>query len=285
MKIRRSGSATATGLTCSISSGLLALAVLLCLAACSKSKEFMLVGTVEKKVLELSAPISEVIVDLPVSEGARVDEGQLVVQLDTEVAAAELLAQEAALTAAKALFSETSRDYQRQENLRRSNVASPQALDSARRKKDEAGAAVAEKEARIVQAKKRLDDLTIRAHAAGIIDQLPFERGERAPAGGVVAVVITDEKPWVRVWLPSRIMAKIKIGLNAEIKIIGYKDWIKGTVDYISREPEFTPHYALTEKESSHLVYESRIIIEAAPKDLRPGLSAQIRLMLPRNIP
>jgi hypothetical protein len=47
-------------------------------------------------------------------------------------------------------------------------------------------------------------------------------------------------------------------------------------VDYISREPEFTPHFALTERESAHLVYETRVVLSDAPPDIRPGIPAQV---------
>ncbi len=237
-----------------------------------------LAGTVERKVLELATPISEVITALPLAEGERVEAGQIVVQLDTEVAAAELRASEAANAAAAAALVEAEREFKRQAELRRSKVTSPQALDAARRKRDEALAQVAEKEARIAQAKKRLENLTVRAHAAGVVDQLPYEVGERAPAGGVVAVVTADDKPWVRIWLPARAVARIGSGSQAVVRVEGLAKPLRGTVTHVSREAEFTPHYALTERESAHLVYGSRIRLDDAPENLRAGLPARVRL-------
>ncbi len=252
----------------------LAAASLLC--GCDAGVE--LAGTVERKVLELATPVSEVITELPLAEGERVEAGQIVVQLDTEVAAAELRASEAANAAAAAAVVEAEGEFQRQVKLRRSRVTAPQALDTARRKRDEAVAQAAEREARIAQAKKRLENLTIRAHAAGIVDQLPYEVGERAPAGGVVAVVTADAKPWVRIWLPAREVAHIGSGAGATVRVEGLDQPLRGTVTHVSREPEFTPHYALTERESAHLVYETRIRLDDAPENLRAGLPAQVSL-------
>ena len=244
-------------------------------------EEVELAGTVERKVLELATPISEVITELPIAEGDRVEAGQIVVQLDTEVVAAELRAAEAAKAAAEASQVEAEGEYQRQVQLRRSRVTAPQALDAARRKRDEAVAQAAEREARIAQAKKRLENLTIRAHAAGIVDQLPYEVGERAPAGGVVAVVMADAKPWVRIWLPARIVAHIGSGSKATVAVEGFEKPLQGTVTHVAREPEFTPHYALTERESAHLVYGSRIRLDDAPEDLRAGLPARVHFEPP----
>jgi hypothetical protein len=47
----------------------------------------------------------------------------------------------------------------------------------------------------------------------------------------------------------------------------------------VAREPEFTPHYALTERDRVHLVYETRVRIENAPAELRPGVPAEVELL------
>ena len=114
------------------------------------------------------------------------------------------------------------------------------------------------------------------------MDQLPFEVGERVPAGGVVAVIQTDERPWIRVWLPSRAVGMLGGEAEAEVSIEGFDEAIPGRLLDVAREAEFTPHYALTERESAHLVYQARILLDEAPAELRPGLPARVRLSLTR---
>jgi HlyD family secretion protein len=87
----------------------------------------------------------------------------------------------------------------------------------------------------------------------------------------------------VRVWLPARAVARTKPGNPARIEIEGLDGRLPGRVLDIAREPEFTPHYALTERESAHLVYETRVVIDEAPEGLRPGLPARVRLRLERR--
>lgn len=260
--------------------------VLLAVAAlggCRGVEVFHLAGTVERTTLEVTAPISEVIVSAPVEPGDRVRAGDLVIALDSEVAEAELRAFEAAHAAAQAALTETEREFARTAELSQRKVASAQQLDRARRARDEALAAVAEKEARIAQARKQLRDLTLLSHAAGVVDQLPFEEGERVPAGAVVAVVQTDEKPWVRIWLPARAVAGVTAEATAEVEVEGFDRTLTGRLEDVAREPEFTPHYALTERETAHLVYRARIVLDNAPEDLRPGLAARVELRLPKR--
>ena len=258
-------------------------AALAFLLACADPDTLELVGTVERETLELAAPISEVIVELTAAEGDRVEAGQIVARLDADVATAELRAHEAGRAAAQAMLTEAQRDFERQKELRESRVVAQQAYDAARRRRDEALALVAEKEARITQATKRLENLTLRTRSAGVVDQLPFELGERVPAGGVVAVIVAEETPWVRVWLPARAAAKAKRGSAVRVEVEGWDEPFTGTLQRVAHESELTPHYALTERESAHLVYESRISLDDAPVDLRPGLAARVRLVLPKG--
>jgi HlyD family secretion protein len=260
--------------------GLFGVALTLVFLSGCESKGYQLAGTVERTTLEITAPISEVIVEILVAAGSRVSTGQELVRLDTEVAEAELKAVEAALAAARATQVEAQQEFDRQTELSRRRVASRQDLGRARRQRDEAVAVVAEREARILQAQRRLRDLTLRAHKAGVVDQLPFEVGERVPPGAVVAVVQTDDDPWVRIWIPARAVAVLSPETRAEIKIEGLEKWFSGRIEEVAREPEFTPHYALTERESAHLVYRARAVLTDAPADLRPGLPALVKLIL-----
>jgi len=263
--------------------GVLVVAVAFLAISCGSEKVFRLAGTVERTTLEVAAPISEVIVEIPVTPGQRVEAGQVLIQLDAEVAEAEARAHEAALAAANAGLAEAEGEFGRVEQLRNRRVASVKELDRARRARDEALATAAEREARLTQATKRLADLTIRSHAAGVVDQLPFEEGERVPAGGVAAVLQIERQPWVRIWLPARAVALITAEARAEVEIAGYGERLAGRLEDVSREPEFTPHFALTERESAHLVYRARVVLLDAPEDLRPGLPAQVRLILPKR--
>ena len=53
---------------------------------------------------------------------------------------------------------------------------------------------------------------------------------------------------------------------------------LRGSVLDVAREPAFTPHYALTERDRVHLVYEARVRLLDAPPGLRPGLPAEVEI-------
>jgi HlyD family secretion protein len=252
---------------------------LLLAAACGpEPSSLRLVGTVERTLVELAAPASEVLIEIGVARGDRVAVGQVVARLDPTLAEAELARAEAALAGARTGAAVADIDLERVQQLRRSRVSSEQDLDRARLAHDEAEAQLREAEAALAAARKHLADLALTSPVAGVVDQLPFERGERVPAGAVLAVLLADEAPWVRVWVPETHFAEIGPGTPASVRVDGVADTLRGSVIDVAREPAFTPHYALTERDRIYLVYETRVRIENAPAGLRPGLPAEVEI-------
>jgi HlyD family secretion protein len=239
-----------------------------------------LIGSVERTLVELSAATSEVIVSLPVERGRHVQAGETVVKLDPTLVEAEVARVEAEVAGARTGQAVTRHDFARARDLHRDKIVSADQLEHAELAWEEASAKLKEAEARLVMARKRLADLTIASPVAGVVDQIPYDLGERVPAGAVVAVVLQDEEPWVRVWVPERVVARLSAAMTAEIDIDGFPRAMRGTILDVAREPEFTPHYALTERERGHLVYEARVRIDDAPAELRPGAAATVVIRL-----
>jgi len=257
----------------------------LLVAACAEDPgELRLVGTLERTQIELVAPVSETIVAIHAERGDHVAKGRLLVELDPTVARAEVARAEAALAGARTAEHVAKIEMERARRLRRSRVASEQDLDRAQLQHDEAAARLREAEAQLDAANKRLADLSLASPVDGVLDQLPFDPGERVPAGAVLAVVLGDADPWVRVWIPEESFVRVLPGTPAEVRIDGIEGPLHGRVLDVSRDPEFTPHYALTERDRVHLVYETRVRLLDAPAQLRPGVPAQVHILAPDHV-
>ncbi len=237
-------------------------------------------GTVERTLVEVVAPVSEQITAIEVERGAHVEAGAVLVRLDSTFALAELAGVEAELAGARKALVVSGHDYDRSKRLRRDRVISQRDLDHAELTRDEAAARLRAGEARLAAARKHLADHTLTAPVCGVVDQIPFDQGERVPAGAVVTVILEDGAPWVRVWIPERAVALLGPGSRAEVRVDGIGRTFRGHILDVAREPEFTPHYALTERERVHLVYEARVVIDNAPPGLRPGVPADVAIPL-----
>jgi HlyD family secretion protein len=243
--------------------------------------DLLLVGTVERTLIEISAPVAEVIVEVPVTRGQHVEAGAVLVRLDPLLAEADFAAAQAAVAGAQTQSEVAEQQHRRGVGLHSKGVASDEILDRARLARDEARAGLRSAMARMAAAQKRLNDTTLRAPARATVDQIPFDAGERVSAGSVVAVLLADGRPWVRVWVPERAFARVGPGTAADVRIDGIPGPLRARVLDLAREPEYTPHYALTERERVHLVYQARVEIEDAPAELRPGAPAEVRIALP----
>jgi HlyD family secretion protein len=257
---------------------------LACIGCGNDAPELSLVGTVERTEVELVAPVSETLIAVHAQRGERVQPGKLLIELDPTYARVEVARAAAALVAAHSAQLVARQEHERARHLRSDHVLSQQDLDRARLAEDEARARVREAEAQVAASHKRKADLSLVAPVAGVVDQLPFDAGERVPAGAVLAVILSDGMPWVRVWVPEESYVRVAPGTPAEIEIDGVGRTLRGSVLDISRDPEFTPHYALTERDRVHLVYETRVGILDAPTDLRPGAPAQVRILAPPHV-
>lgn len=255
------------------------LALLLAAGCQARTDDLELVGTVERTLVELSAPVSEEIREVRVTRGEHVDQGRVLVRLDSTLAEADLAQTEATHAGARTALLMAANDLERFIGLNRNRIVSAQDLERAQLTHDDAAARVREAEARIAAARKRIADLTIVSPVAGVVDQIPFDPGERVPAGGVVVVVLEDAAPWVRVWIAERSVARVHPGTPAAIRIDGIPETLHGRVLDVARESEFTPHFALTERDRVHLVYETRVTITDAPAAIRPGLPAEVTIL------
>jgi HlyD family secretion protein len=262
-----------------------ALTILALLAACRAEPDALhLVGTVERTEVELVAPLSETIVAIHAERGETVARDQLVLELDPTYARVEVARAEATLAGARTGELVARQELERAERLHRGHVLSAQERDRTVLARDEARARVREAEATLAAAHKREADLELRSPVDGVLDQIPFDSGERVPAGAVLAVILAHDEPWVRVWVPENRVVRILPRTPAELRIDGIDATLHGSVLDVSRDPEFTPHYALTERDRVHLVYETRVRIHDAPPELRPGIPAQVRILAPDHV-
>ncbi|MCJ8319117.1 MAG: HlyD family efflux transporter periplasmic adaptor subunit [Colwellia sp.] len=125
---------------------------------------------------------------------------------------------------------------------------------------------------------KKLQDLTITAKRDGLLDNLPWNLGERVTAGSPVAIVLAGNVPFARVYVPEPYRIKIKAGDKLIVTVDGLTTSFEGTVRWISSEPAFTPYYALNQEERANLMYLAEILLPDSASDLPMGVPAQVQM-------
>ena len=310
------------------------IAFCLALAACgSDPADLPALGTLERDRIELVAEADEPIVAVFVREGDLVVEGQVLLQQDDALLAAQSARVEGARDELRARLAEAERgpraeriretrarlagaqseaqnaqaEYERARALEQRTFESAAKSDllrshrdaaRARREEisatlealehgatteelDQARGAVSAAEAQVSEISIRRGRLSVRAPRPGRVDALPFELGERPPAGAVVVILLAAEKPFARVYVPEAVRARIASGSRARVRVAGLDVPLEGTVRRVSHEAAFTPYYALTQYDRGRLSYLAEVEIDGqAPADLPTGVPVEVRFEL-----
>jgi HlyD family secretion protein len=215
----------------------------------------------------------------------------------------EIAVARANVAGARAKLARSEADYKRQKNLKQ-NLTSQANLDQARAARDSdlaflhnteeklrelikgaraedlqiAEAQLEAASAMLAVEEKKLADLTIRATRAGILDNLPWNLGERVTAGSPLAIVLAGSAPHARVYIPEPYRIKIHVNDEMTVHVDGLDKSFVGKVRWISNEPAFTPYYALNQQERARLMYLAEIQLPEEAAALPNGVPAQVVL-------
>ncbi len=220
---------------------------------------------------------------------------------DSERAA--LIAQRDAARAAVAL---SEHDYQRQQKLAAQGFVSPARVDEARAARDQAQAQQRQAEAQLALAESALgreaeqagareeqaaatavvtqrrwqaDQQSVRAPAAGVINDTMYRVGEWVPAGSPVVALLPPQNRVVRFYVPQDKLDHLHVGQQVQVRCDGCAAPISATVRFVSDTAEYTPPVLYNRDQRSRLVF--RIEARTAGKEalrLHPGQPVEVSL-------
>jgi HlyD family secretion protein len=142
---------------------------------------------------------------------------------------------------------------------------------------DQAAAALQAATAQLALEQRNLKDLSIVATRDAWLDSLPWHVGERVAQGATVAVLLANDAPYARVYVPEPSRARLQVGDRKQIRVDGIEQPLTGQLRWIATEPAFTPYYALNASDRARLVYLAEFDLEGG-EELPTGVPAQVLL-------
>lgn len=196
-------------------------------------------------------------------------------------------------------------DLERAEAIYARNLASTELRDRAKAARDNANAALLGRRARLDelltgttaeelrqaeealrQAEARVASLEIdlerhssKAPVDGVLDTLLFETGERPSVGQPMAIMLSGQQPYARVYVPEEIRVRVTPGLRARVYVDGLDDALTGRVRWVASEAAFTPYFALTERDRRRLTFAAKVDVLDAPSRLPDGIPVEVELL------
>lgn len=125
---------------------------------------------------------------------------------------------------------------------------------------------------------KHLADLTIVATRNGILDNLPWNLGERVTQGSPLAILLAGKAPYARIYVPEPSRVALKTGSALVVHVDGLDEPINGRLRWIASEPAFTPYYALNQEERARLMYLAEVQLPDSEAHLPNGVPVQVEL-------
>ena len=218
----------------------------------------------------LSFKVAGTLRALRVKVGDRVRRGQLIAELDpTDLRLAVQQAQ-AAHAQARAQVVNAKANYERTRKLYETNSAARSNLDSARAAFESAEAAAAAAAKQIQIARTQLTYTKLVSPAAGAIARCEAEVNENVTPGKTVVVLQSGGVPEVKVTVPEALIAQIKKGADAKVTLdaLGGKT-LEASVSEVG-----------VASESMGSTYPVTLTLGDAPKEIRPGMAAEVAFVL-----
>ncbi len=214
-----------------------------------------------------------VVSQVSVTLGQRVRRGSLLLELDTDIAAAEAAAARADVRATQAELADARRILERLEELALSEAVTEDEVERGRYRVQGLMARVEALQAREELARARLDLSYLRAPFDGVIVRVDLEPGEvvslfgvQSGAGGIEIADLSEI--WVRVDVPEDRIGSVVLGAHAEVVIDAIGDERLQAVVV-----EIAP---VADRQSNTVEVAVRII--DPPPILRPDMSARVTI-------
>lgn len=167
-------------------------------------------------------------------------------------------------------------------NVRAARSALDELLHGTRPEQVAQGEAAVAAAAATAEAQKiTLEKLSVVAPRAGRIDRIPYKLGDQAPIGAPLAILLTGEAPYARIYVPEQQRANVKVGDALQVFVAGREKPYVGKLRMITSEPAFTPYYALIGDDAARLSYLAEVALGADAAELPAGIPVRIEFAGP----
>jgi HlyD family secretion protein len=238
-------------------------------------------GNVEVTEVNMGFKVAGRVVELLADEGDRVVKGEKIAMLDSTEHQAIVSQNRANVKSTAAALEKAVKDFDRARMLFSKEAIPSQQMDAATAAVDMARAQFEQAGAALRTTEVRLKDTILYALSDGLVLKKNVEIGETVAAGIPVLTIGDLENPWVKIYVQERRLGLVKIGQQAEITTDSYpKKVYRGTVSTISSEAEFTPKNVQTQEERVKLVFGVKVQVKNENSELKPGMPADVRIVL-----
>ncbi|MDR2007086.1 MAG: efflux RND transporter periplasmic adaptor subunit [Acidaminococcales bacterium] len=128
-------------------------------------------------------------------------------------------------------------------------------------------------------AKINLEHTELKSPINGRVLSKNYETGEFVQPGAPIATIGDFSDCWVKIYVPSTHLGRIKHGQEANVMIDSYPGRVfPGVIRQIAEQAEFTPRQTITKSERANLVFAVKVGLNNEEGFFKPGMPAEVIL-------
>lgn len=238
---------------------------------------------------EVKSEVSGKILNIYVDNGANVRKGDKLVELDKTLAQADFDEAERNLTIQESALKKNQRDYERLQKLFADGFATERDMLDAKTAMEQSEISVAVQGARIAKQRENLDKTTILAPHDGMVSNLDITPGQVVIGAGSVnngttLMKVNDlSQMIVQANLNEFDVAKIALSTPAQLSFDSLPELkLGGNLFYISPSGISSGTGSAASLSTALRVFPIKVSFEAPGKSIRPGISANISMVIAR---
>jgi HlyD family secretion protein len=254
-------------------------------------------GRIESVQVDVAAKYGGRIKETLAREGDLVEEGQVLVKMDTSELEAELEKDKSKLAESQQAAAEVKTEITKDESqlnladaefkrtktlLDRKTVSREEydryrtrletakaSLEGSKAKLNTANQSINTAAAQVKRTEATLADTTLKSPVKGRVLYRLAEPAEVVPLGGKILTLINLGDVYMEMYLPAQEAARVKIGADARIVLDARPEYAaQAKVSYVSPEAQFTPKQVETRSERDKLMF--RIKLQVPPELVLP---------------
>ncbi|AVP87648.1 Putative secretion protein HlyD family protein [Candidatus Phycorickettsia trachydisci] len=251
--------------------------LLLLLTSCNQNK-VSLHGYVEGEYQYITPTTSGTLKNLYVHRGDVVKTGDKLFALDDVELKAAIENAKADIRQLEAVFDESTKTYQRSQELLKSKTISQADFDKQQANYNAAKAKLDAANQSLVSAEKKLQDSAPLAINDAYIENTFFLPGEFVQAGKPVVSLLPPNEVKVRFFVPQKQLPKIAEGKYVTVSCDGCPKKIKAKIIYIAKQAEYTPPVIYSTDARQKMVFMVEAKTDQPETSLNPGLPVDINI-------
>lgn len=116
--------------------------------------------------------------------------------------------------------------------------------------------------------------------ADGVVLTKNYEVGDVVNAGAPIATLGDMEDCWVKLYIPSSQLGRVKLGSECRVRIDAFPDReFEASVSEVNQQAEYNPRMSLTQKERENMVFWIKVRIKNAEGVIKPGMPADVTVL------